>query len=234
MPLSNLIISSIPDFASLDERYTDIFAQSGSLVQCSAGSLIVAQQQPFDFLIVPLTGHVRAIQAGPDNRNFAQIELPLMEPLGWLNIIDGGNMPYSLVAATDASIALLPGAVAKEALLHQPLLAVKVFRTLARLARQHIEERRILSVNSAFQRVFVLLQKISESPTNPGEAPQLPKQQAIADHLNTSRETVSRALQFLLKQGVLVKKGHQFFVHQPDRLAQLATLGPKANDKKSS
>ena len=46
--------------------------------------------------------------------------------------------------------------------------------------------------------------------------------------VNTSRETVSRALQMLVKNGILIKHGHRFVVQHTDQLKQLAASGAVA------
>ena len=43
--------------------------------------------------------------------------------------------------------------------------------------------------------------------------------------VNTSRETVSRALQILIKNGVLTKNGHQLHIQQSETLKKLAHDG---------
>jgi len=53
----------------------------------------------------------------------------------------------------------------------------------------------------------------------------VPRQQDIAAMVNTSRETVSRALQLLIKNGVLTKSGHQLHIQQSEALKKLAADG---------
>lgn len=232
MPISRLLFSKIAGFSALGEPSATAILESAKLLDVPAKTMIASQGQAFGQLVVPIRGTVLASQSTADKRVIGQQQLTPCEPVGWLYVVDEGCIPYSLTTVTEASVILIPREAAYEALLHCPELAGKVFHGLAKLARQQFEERQILSINSAFQRVYVLLQQIAVS-SPPNQAPLLPKQQDIATRLNTSRETVSRALQILLKEGILAKKGHQFFVHRPDRLALLATLGPKGTESKS-
>ena len=62
---------------------------------------------------------------------------------------------------------------------------------------------------------------------------QLPNQREIASIVNTSRETVSRALQLLIKGGVLGKAGHKLVVHKAELLEKLAIDGLDALPTKS-
>jgi DNA-binding GntR family transcriptional regulator len=65
-------------------------------------------------------------------------------------------------------------------------------------------------------------------PTNYSAS--LPNQKEIASMVNTSRETVSRALQVLIKSGALAKSGHQIVVNKQDLMDKLAVDGLDALD----
>ena len=62
----------------------------------------------------------------------------------------------------------------------------------------------------------------------------LPTQQQMAFNINTSRETVSRAIHSLQKRGILKKEGRVIIVLQPDLLRKLAEEGPDALEKRIS
>jgi CRP/FNR family cyclic AMP-dependent transcriptional regulator len=50
----------------------------------------------------------------------------------------------------------------------------------------------------------------------------LPTHQDIANMINTSRETVTRALLVLAQQGVVFKDAHRLVILDPDALQRLA------------
>ena len=88
--------------------------------------------------------------------------------------------------------------------------------------------RAILGIPNAFQRVYALL--VQFSVTAPGGLvviENLPRQQEIAIMVNTSRETVSRALHELIQRGVVEKDLRRLIVRKPDVLGEVAhiTLG---------
>jgi CRP-like cAMP-binding protein len=143
------------------------------------------------------------------------------DPIGWLSVIDGKPMNASLVAAVNSAVLLIPSTIARNLLLPEPSVNQFVLQLLARGIRQHLDERRVLTLPNAFQRVFLHLHQLAQSAQAEG-GPMLPKQQDIATSVNTSRETVSRAIQLLVKRGVLHKRGHQVIVLQRDQLKALA------------
>jgi CRP-like cAMP-binding protein len=86
--------------------------------------------------------------------------------------------------------------------------------------------RALLSLPNAFHRVFVQINLLS-SDAETGLT-NLPKQRDIASAVNTSRETVSRALKLLIKNGVLNKAGNNIVIKQADTLKRLAIDGLEA------
>ena len=86
----------------------------------------------------------------------------------------------------------------------------------------------MLSLPNAFHRVFVQLHLLTNSASEQRASNIIPRQQDIASMVNASRETVSRALQALIKHGVLTKSGHQIQITSSALLNQLAQEGPQA------
>ena len=107
------------------------------------------------------------------------------------------------------------------------MLANLVFQQLAADVRRNTEQRQLLTLPNAFQRIFVQIIHLAEQSPDK-TITNLPKQHEIAAMVNTSRETVSRALQMLVKNGILIKQGHRFVVQHADQLKQLAATGAVA------
>jgi CRP/FNR family cyclic AMP-dependent transcriptional regulator len=67
----------------------------------------------------------------------------------------------------------------------------------------------------------MLLQKQAPAPGDQPMIENLPTHQDIANMINTSRETVTRALLTLLQQGIVQKDGNRLLILAPDRLQKL-------------
>ena len=98
--------------------------------------------------------------------------------------------------------------------------------------------RVLLGIPNAFQRVFSLLIQMSQSmPGGLVVVQDVPRQQQIAIMLNTSRETVSRAITELVQTGVVEKDLRRLIVRKPDVLQQLANkveVSPADSSPKSA
>src|SRR5206468_11168328 len=82
----------------------------------------------------------------------------------------------------------------------------------------------LLAIPNAQQRVYALLVQMGQQmPGGLVVIQNLPKQQEVAIMINTSRETVSRAVAHLVSIGILEKDFKRLIVRDPQRLRRLAT-----------
>jgi len=145
--------------------------------------------------------------------------------IGCLTLADGQPVTNSLRTLEDSQMLLIPMVLAKSLLNTQPLIAQRVMHLLAQSVRHSMKERSMLSLPNAFHRIFVQLNLLVNNSTTQRQLHHVPRQQDIAAMVNTSRETVSRALQLLIKNGVLTKSGHQLHIQQSEALKKLAADG---------
>ena len=137
---------------------------------------------------------------------------------------------YRLQASGSAQqwqLVLVPKAQALELIYNQPIVAERVLKRLAEKVRTASTYRTILSIPNAYQRVFALLNQFTK--TAPGGLvviEKMPTQQEIAITVNTSRETVSRAIQTLIQRGVVEKDLRRLIVRMPDALRNAIKRDP--------
>jgi CRP-like cAMP-binding protein len=125
------------------------------------------------------------------------------------------------VASEKSLIALLPRAQALALIYHNPLVSERMFKRMASSIRSAANYRNILGIPSAYQRVFALLNQFAKpAPGGMVVIENMPTQQEIAITVNTSRETVSRAIQILLQKGVVEKDLRRLIVRKPDELSK--------------
>lgn len=124
--------------------------------------------------------------------------------------------------ACEASfVAFLPRAQALELIYNNPLVAERMLKRMASSLRDASNYRAILGIPNAFQRVFALLNQISKiAPGGLVIIEKMPTQQEIAIMVNTSRETVSRAIHALIQKGVVEKDMRRLIVRHPDALRE--------------
>jgi CRP-like cAMP-binding protein len=100
-----------------------------------------------------------------------------------------------------------------------------MLKHLAQKIQRDSEFRALLSINNTSKRIYaylMLVQKAKEpEPGAPAVVENLPTHQDIANMVNTSRETVTRALLALVQQGIVQKDSHRLIIRDPEALKKL-------------
>jgi CRP-like cAMP-binding protein len=103
-------------------------------------------------------------------------------------------------------------------------VAERVFKKMASDIRRAATYRSILGIPGAFQRVYALLNYLAQTyPTGLVVIEHMPTHHEISIMVNTSRETVSRALGVIMQSQVVQKDMKRLIVRQPEAL-RLASL----------
>lgn len=180
-----------------------------------------------DALLLLFTGRLQVISMSEEGK---EVGLNFIEPgdyFGEISLIDGGPRSASVVAVTNSAIGLLPKGRALWLFQNNPLIADRIQKRLCSIIRKEIHYRSNLGSAKAFTRIYsVLFGNTPLQVPKPGEKPlaieNLPSQQSIASMANVSRETVSRAIHALIKNGVLQKDTRRLIIKNPAVLQKLA------------
>lgn len=182
-----------------------------------------------DQLFFLLTGRLQVVDI---SYNGKEVGLSFLSPgdyFGELSVIDGLPRTSSVLAIADSEVALLPRHVALEIMHRHPLVVERLLQNMAHTIRNANVYRGILAIPSASQRVYALLGRMTtQAPGGLFVIDPLPTQQEIAIMVNTSRETVSRALQVLIQTKVIEKDLRRLIVRQPERLHTVAVQNEMA------
>lgn len=138
---------------------------------------------------------------------------------GELSVIDGRPAPEYIIAVAPSRVAFLDRDRARELMFSTPRGAEAVATRLAERMRRAASHRAMLALPSSFQRVCAQLALLAQpEPTGGVVISTPPTHQEIAIMVNTSRETVTRTLQFLQGMKVVTRAGNVLVVHLPDML----------------
>ena len=142
---------------------------------------------------------------------------------GELAVIDGQPAPEYVIAVAPSRVAMLDRERARALMFSTPRASEAVAARLAERMRRSARQRSVLALPSSFQRVCAQLALLAQRDGKGRVVIVLPPtHQEIAIMVNTSRETVTRTLQFLQGQKVVARAGAELVVNQPDTLQQAA------------
>ena len=220
-PAITIHLNNIPLLAGVDEVALRRVAGVLQVRTAERGSRILHKGDTGDHLLFLLSGRLQAVDITEAGR---EIGLSFLEPgdyFGELSIIDGMPRSASVIACEPSMYALLSRLHALELIHNNPLVAERVLKRFATNIRQASNFRMILGIPNAFQRVYALLDYLSQkSQGGLVVIERLPTQQEISIMVNTSRETVSRAIHVLMQRGVVEKDLRRLIVRKPDVLRE--------------
>ena len=219
------LIKQFPFFQGLPDIDLQTVAQNAQLGAAKQGQEILARGAVVSYLTFVVSGRIQSTEIADDSRVIGITILVPGDIIGCLTLADGQPVTNTLRTLEDSQMLLIPMVLAKSLLNTQPLIAQRVMHLLAQSVRHSMKERSMLSLPNAFHRIFVQLNLLVNNSTTQRQLHHVPRQQDIAAMVNTSRETVSRALQLLIKNGVLTKSGHQLHIQQSEALKKLAADG---------
>jgi CRP-like cAMP-binding protein len=177
-----------------------------------------------DGLMFLLSGQAQVIDVTEDGR---AIGLRMLSPgdfFGEIALINNSTRSASVIAMTDVLVAFLPSNAAMHLFSHSPSVANQMLKHLAQKIQRDSEFRALLSINNTAKRIYayvLMQQKKTTDPATPAVVENLPTHQDIANMVNTSRETVTRALLTLAQQGIVQKDAHRLIIRDPEALKKL-------------
>lgn len=178
-----------------------------------------------DGLLFLLSGQMQVVDITEDGRAIGLRMLAPGDFFGEIALINSSVRSASVVAMTEVLVAFLPAPTAMHLFSHSPSVAKQMLQHLAQKIQRDSEFRAVLSINNTARRIFTYLslmqRKESDEPGAPVVVENLPTHQDIANMINTSRETVTRALLTLVQQGIVRKDAHRLIIVNPDALKKL-------------
>ena len=175
-----------------------------------------------DALLFLLSGQLQVVDITEDGRAIGLRMLAPGDFFGEIALINESTRSASVVATSDVLVGFLPAATAMHLFSHSPGVAQQILKHLAQKIQRDSEFRAVLSINNTARRIYTYLALLQKAPE--GTAPvieNLPTHQDIANMINTSRETVTRALLTLVQQGIVQKEGNRLLILQPVALQKL-------------
>lgn len=170
-----------------------------------------------------IEGRLQAVNFTLDGKEVGTDFIENGDFFGELSVIDGRPAPEYIIAVAPSRVVVLNRDRARELMFSTPVGAEAVATRLAERMRRAASHRAMLALPSSFQRVCAQLSLLAQRSGN-GKVVILmpPTHQEIAIMVNTSRETVTRTLQFLQTMKVVARAGSDLLVQQPDTLQQAA------------
>ena len=216
-------LQKIPFLAGVDEAALKLVEAALVVKKVERGNRVLEKGDTGEHLFFLLAGRLQVVDLHEDGREIGLNFLAPGDYFGELSIIDGLPRSATVLACENSLIGLLPRTQALDLIYHNPLLVERMLKRMCSSIRNATNYRAIVGIPQAFQRVFTLLNQFAKvAPGGMVVIEKLPTQQEVAIMVNTSRETVSRALHTLIDKGIVEKDLRRLIVREPEALRKAA------------
>ena len=177
-------------------------ARLGRLHRFARHTIFLAEGDIADTVYVILEGRVKVFSSGP---NGDEIVLNICGPgecLGEM-ALDGGHRSASVIALESVSCSVVSRQALREAITHDPDIALKIIALLIGRARLATDKIKDLALRDVYQRVTRLLQSLAKEQAGVSVVSERLSQQEIADRVGASRDMVARVMRELVGGGYI-------------------------------
>jgi CRP/FNR family transcriptional regulator len=208
-------------FRSLDPHLLSVLAGQAILRSFDPGETILLEGEPSSGLWLIEEGRVKVYKLSPDGREHILHLLGPGDSFNDIAALDGGPNPSSAASLGHTLALNLPSEALNAALHDSPQLAQAVIRALTGRVRSLVQQIEDLALHSATTRLARFLLEQTESPALSG--PGITRA-AIAAHLATTPETVSRGLRALEQIGAIRFDRHRIVIADEGLLRAIALI----------
>lgn len=223
MPILIPILQGLRLFDSLPAAKLAELAQSMAERRVDRREVVIQRGDAGAGLGFLIEGRLQTVDFTLDGREVGIDFVDESEFFGELSVIDGQPAPEYVIAVAPSRVTMLDRDRARELMFSTPRASAAVAERLAQRMRRVARQRAVLALPSSFQRVCAQLLMLTQQDGRGRIVVQLPPtHQEIAIMVNTSRETVTRTLQFLQGLKVVARSGSELVVEQPATLKDAA------------
>jgi CRP/FNR family transcriptional regulator len=211
----------LPYFDRLSRASLEALTRQAVRRTLAPGETIFLEGEPSAGLWVIEHGSIKIFKLSPEGREHIMHLLGTGESFNEIAAFDCKPNPANSAALSEAITWTLPCATLETALHADPALALGVIHFLTGRVRTLVGQIEDLALYSVTTRLARFLVTQSETPTTDGPGV---TRAAIAAHLATTPETISRALRALEEAGAIRFDRHQIIIVKPDLLRTMALL----------
>ncbi len=228
MGLKNELLKGVDLFSALDDTHLDVIAKM--LIEKSyrkSEIILMEEDETSQSLFIISKGEVKVVLTAEDGREAILATLKEGDFFGEMSLIDGEPRSATVRAVEDSHLLTIRREDFLAAVKKQPELALTLLGEMSRRIRKSNRQISSLALMKVYGRVAATLLQLMEerglrTKTKEGKSiivvRDRPTQQSIAEMSGTTRETVSRVLNYFQKKGYIVLDGKDLLILQEEEL----------------
>ncbi|KAF0207466.1 MAG: CRP/FNR family transcriptional regulator cyclic AMP receptor [Actinobacteria bacterium] len=201
-------------FSDLREDDLAALAAMVTLKQYPKGSFVISQNDHGSVMYLLVSGRVKVSLASPEGRELALNYLEAPSHFGEMSLVDAEPRSADVIAVSDCEVLALDARDLSAAIQVQPKLALTLIATLSRRVRGLIGRLEDMAFHDASHRVMRVILNVATASYEARGVPVVEglTHYEVATLAGTSRETASRVISQLAKDGIVATKGRRVIV----------------------
>lgn len=219
------MLACVEPFCAARPGELDLLAQATTRVRKPGGTLLLREGQAPDGLYVLLRGRVNLVRQGDGGRDIILCSLGPGEITGEGAAFDGLTASTTAVCAVPCEVARIPADALTAHIHRDPNTLVRLTRVLSERLREVESVASGLALCDVEERLRQTLARLAlrqgrRAPaTTGGQSPgwilaPVPTQSELARMVGSCRETVSRTLSAMSRNGLLSSSGRRMILHE--------------------
>lgn len=217
-------LSAIPIFADLSAENVETLSEMVQFRSYPRGAFVVGQNELGSSMFLLVSGRVKVSMASPEGKELVLNYLDAPAHFGEMALVDAQKRSADVIAVTEVELFALDAHELSAAIQIQPRLALSLIATLSRRLRHTNNRLEDMAFHDATHRVMRVVLNVATAGYETRGTPiiQGMTHYDIATLAGTSRETASRVISQLARDGVVTTKGRRILVelHQLSQLLE--------------
>ncbi len=211
-------------FATLDDQALRAVAGVCRIRHYASGQPVLSQGDAGTDVYFVVDGELRATLYSPTGREVAFEELPIGSVFGELAAIDSGPRATTVLALSDATLAVMSAEGFKVMLKAHPGIGLVVLERLTQLVRRLCDRVFEYTTLDVSQRVQSELLRLAQGKSVDGNSiviDDFPTHAEFANRISTHREAVTRAINALERRSLISRSSGQLVICDYRKLAEI-------------
>ncbi len=203
-----------PAFSGVDDADLKSLASMMGHREYPKGSFIITKNDESSTLYVLVSGRVKVSIASPEGKELALSYLDAPSYFGEIGVAEPSPRAADVIATTDIEVLSIDGKDLARVFSMRPELAIALVATLSRRLRDMILRLEGMAFHDATHRVMRVLLNVATASYEARGVPVIEglTHYEIATLAGTSRETASRVISNLQRDGVVATKGRKIVI----------------------
>lgn len=207
-------LSSVPIFSDMTAENLDTLANIIQYRRFPRGAFILGQNEVGSMMYLLVSGRVKVSLASPEGKELVLNYLEAPTHFGEMSLVDAQPRSADVIAVTDVELFGIEAKDLASAIQIQPRLALSLIATLSRRLRHTNNRLEDMAFHDATHRVMRVVLNVATAGFETRGTPVIQgmTHYDIATLAGTSRETASRVISSLARQGIVTTSGRRIVV----------------------